>query len=145
MKICKGLVIFFAIASFGMSTYASKVKLDPTSPVYKSWKYYKDASNEYNKGNYEQALTNAQKSLMFKPNKKSRKLIQQIREIGYSNVKTGIALINFKPELAKQYLTRSKALIDPKDKKTMAKIDGELRSLEGAPSDQSDQPDQSAQ
>ena len=124
MKICKGLVIFFAIASFGMSTYASKVKLDPTSPVYKSWKYYKDAS---------------------KPNKKSRKLIQQIREIGYSNVKTGIALINFKPELAKQYLTRSKALIDPKDKKTMAKIDGELRSLEGAPSAQSDQSDQAVQ
>ena len=144
MKIYRVLIMFFAMTSFVISANASKVKLNPADPAYKSWKYYKDASNEYNKGNYEQALTNAQKSLMFKPNKKSRKLIQQIREIGYNNVKTGTALINFNPELAKQYLTRSKALVDPKDKKTMAKIDGELRSLEGAQADQT-QSDQAVQ
>lgn len=136
MKTFNVLVIFFTIAAFGLGANAAKVKLDPTTPAYKSWKYYKDASNEYNEGNYEHALLNAQKSLMFKPNKKSRKLIQQIREIGYNNVKTGTALINFNPELAKQYLTRSKALIDPKDKKTMTKIDESLRTLENAQADQ---------
>lgn len=109
--------------------YAAKI-VDTKDPTYKSWLYYKNASNEFNNGNYEKALTDAQRSNMFRPNKKSRKLVQQLREIGYSKVKTGTALINFNPVLAKEYLTKAKMLIEPKDKKTMAQIDDALESLE---------------
>ena len=127
MGIYRSIIIVLIFC--GLNAHAAKV-VDTKDPVYKSWLYYKNASNEFNKGNYEVALDNAQKSNMFKPNKKSRKLVQKIREIGYSNVKTGIALINFNPELAKDYLTKAKALIDPRDKKTMTQIDKTLISLE---------------
>jgi hypothetical protein len=125
----KNYKLIIAISVFLVTNAYSK-SIDPQDTVYKSWLYYKKASNEYNEGNYEQALDNAQKSLMFKPNKKSKKLVQQIREIGYNDVKTGVALINFNPELAKKYLTSSKALIEPKDKKTLAQIEDSLKSLE---------------
>ncbi len=130
MKTIKIFIILAALISSISGAHPSELQTDTTSPAYKSWKYYRNASNEFNKGNYEQALSNAQRSLMFKPNKKSRKLIQKIRELGYSNVKTGVALINFDPVLAKQYLIRSKALIEPTDKRTMTKIEEALRSLE---------------
>ena len=120
MAICKlTAVILLLLVSF--SVYAEQDK---------SWLYYKNASNDFNKGNYEEALDSAQKSNMFRHNKKSRQLIQKIRETGYSNVKTGTALINFNPALAKEYLTKAKALIDPKDKKTLAQIEASLKSLE---------------
>jgi hypothetical protein len=104
--------------------------VDTTDPVYKSWLYYKNASNEFNKGNYQEALDNAQKSNMFKPNKKSRTLIQKIRETGYNDVKTGTALMNFNPTMAKEYLTKAKLLVDPKDKNTISQIEDYLKSLE---------------
>jgi hypothetical protein len=120
------------ILLFVCSSLHAKVAVDPKDPVYRSWLHYKNASNEFNTGNYEQALDNALKSNMFRPNKKSRKLVQKVREIGYSNVKTGVALVNFNPELAKDYLTKAKALIDPRDKKTMTLIEKTLISLEPA-------------
>lgn len=127
MAIYRGIIILLMLLSF--NAMAEKA-VDTKDPVYKSWLYYKNASNEFNKGNYQVALDNAQKSNMFRPNKKSRKLIQKIREIGYSNVKTATALINFNPQLAKEYFTTAKALIDPRDKKTAALIESSLKSLE---------------
>ncbi len=124
-------IILTLLVCFCLNASAAKV-VDPKDPVYKSWLYYKNASNEFNKGNYELALDNALKSNMFRPNKKSRTLVQKIREIGYSNVKTGVALVNFNPELAKDYLTKAKVLIDPRDKKTMSQIEKTLISLEPA-------------
>ena len=127
MRIDKLIITILILSCFNAN--AAKV-VDAKDPAYKSWTYYKNASNEFNKGNYEQALQDAQKSNMFRSNKKSRTLIQKIREVGYSNVKTGTALINFNPTLAKEYLTKAKALIEPKDKKTIAQIDESLKSLE---------------
>jgi len=129
MAIYKTIIAILIFSS--LNATAAKT-VDTKDPIYKSWLYYKNASNEFNKGNYNEALDNAQKSNMFKPNKKSKKLIQKIREIGYSNVKNGTALINFDPILAKEYLTKAKALIDPKDKKTLEQIEKELKSLETA-------------
>ena len=122
-------IILVILICCSLNVQAAKV-VDTKDPVYRSWLYYKDASNEFNKGNYEAALINAQKSNMFRPNKKSRKIIQNIREIGYSNVKTGTALINFNPTLAKEYFTKAQVLIDPKDKKTMTLIENSIKSLE---------------
>ena len=130
MRTCSFIIITLAIL-LATDLYAIKTKeVDTKDPTYRSWVYYKNALNEYNKGNYELALDNAQRSNMFRPNKKSRKLVQQIQELGYNYFKTGTALINFDQKLAKQHLSKAQVLIDQRDKKTLKKIEDSLTSLE---------------
>ncbi len=97
-------------------------ELSPDEVKNKSYIYYKNGVTEYNKENYDEALKQLQKSLLYRSSTRTRKLIEEIRKKGKSFYETGIALINFDKEMATQYLQKALPLIDPKDKKTIEHI-----------------------
>lgn len=93
----------------------------------KAYIYYRDGVNEYNKENYPEALKNLEKSLKYRSTKKTRKLIEDIRDKGKNFYDTGTALLNFDREMSVKYLQKALPLIDPKDKKTIEHINSLLQ------------------
>jgi len=135
----KGLTILCAKMRLGMililsmiistSVYPQKGTDAATGWRSKAVVLYKQALNEYNRGNYVAALNKTQKSLSYCSYKKNRKLLVKLREVGYEKYRAGTSLINFQPELALKYLKIADDLIDPKDKKTKEKIKEAIEQL----------------
>jgi hypothetical protein len=95
----------------------------------RSYKHYRNGLNEYNKENYSDALIELERSIKYRSTRKARKLTEDIRKKGISYYDSGVALLNFNKELAKQYLEKALPLIDPQDKKTREHINSLLKSL----------------
>ena len=95
----------------------------------RSYKHYRNGLNEYNKENYSGALVELETSIKYRSTKKARKLTEDIHKKGISYYDSGVALLNFNRELAKQYLEKALPLIDPQDKKTKEHINSLLKSL----------------